>query len=82
MENYQPQQSVRIRAISPGVFPILVVELPSDVLRAVYFETGYDLERRPSRADARRIPRRLREAGAPLEQVRFAKRPYSPCPDP
>jgi hypothetical protein len=45
MENYQPQQSVRIRAISPGEFPILVVELPSGVLRAVYFETGYDLGR-------------------------------------
>jgi hypothetical protein len=45
MENHQPQESVRIRAISPGVFPILVVELPSGVLHAVYFETGYDLER-------------------------------------
>ena len=45
MENHQPQESVRIRAISPGEFPILVVELPSGVLRAVYFETGYDLER-------------------------------------
>jgi hypothetical protein len=45
MENDQPQESVRIRAISPGESPILVVELPSGVLRAVYFETGYDLER-------------------------------------
>ena len=45
MENDQPQESVRIRAISPGESPILVVELPSGVLRAVYFETGYDLQR-------------------------------------
>ena len=45
MENDQPQESVRIRAISPGEFPILVVELPSGGLRAVYFETGYDLGR-------------------------------------
>ena len=45
MENYQAQVSVRIRATSPGEFPILVIELPSGVLRAVYFETGYDLER-------------------------------------
>ena len=43
MENDQAQESVRIRANSPGEFPILVVELPSGVLRAVYFETGYDL---------------------------------------
>ena len=45
MDNDQARQSVRIRAISPGEFPILVVELPSGGLRAVYFETGYDLER-------------------------------------
>ena len=45
MENDQAQESVRIRANSPGEFPILVVELPSGVLRAVYFETGYDLGR-------------------------------------
>jgi hypothetical protein len=44
MENDQVRQSVRIRAYSPGEFPILVVELPSGGLRAVYFETGYDLE--------------------------------------
>ena len=89
MENDQAQESVRIRANSPGEFPILVVELPSGGLRAVYFETGYDLGRaktveedwllenavgrhsfiegRSSRGDARRVPRRLREAGAPLE---------------
>jgi hypothetical protein len=45
MENDRAQKSVRIRANSPGEFPILVVELPSGGLRAVYFETGYDLER-------------------------------------
>jgi hypothetical protein len=45
MDNDQAQKSVRIRANSPGEFPILVVELPSGGLRAVYFETGYDLER-------------------------------------
>jgi len=38
-------ESVRIRANSPGKYPILVVELPSGGLRAVYFETGYDLGR-------------------------------------
>jgi len=45
MENDQAHKSVRIRANSPGEFPILVVELPSGGLRTVYFETGYDLER-------------------------------------
>ncbi|MBA3701468.1 MAG: hypothetical protein M3385_05430 [Actinomycetota bacterium] len=45
MEGDQAQQSVRIRANSPGEYPILVVELPSGGLRTVYFETGYDLGR-------------------------------------
>jgi hypothetical protein len=45
MEGKKANQSVRIRAHSPGEFPILVVELASDGLRAVYFETGYDLGR-------------------------------------
>jgi hypothetical protein len=45
MEGDQAQGSVRIRATSPGEYPILVVELPSGGLRAVYFETGYDLGR-------------------------------------
>ena len=35
---------VRVRAYSPGRYPILVIELPGGELRAVYFETGYDLE--------------------------------------
>ena len=45
MEGDQAQQRVKIRANSPGEYPILVVELPSGGLRAVYFETGYDLGR-------------------------------------
>ena len=45
MEGDQVQGSVKIRANSPGEFPILVVELPSGGLRAVYYETGYDLGR-------------------------------------
>ena len=43
MEGDQVQENVKIRANSPGEYPILVVELPSGGLRAVYFETGYDL---------------------------------------
>ena len=35
---------VRLRAYSPGKYPILVIELPSGELRTLYFETGYDLE--------------------------------------
>jgi hypothetical protein len=38
-------EGVKIRAHSPGRYPILVVELGSGGLRTVYFETGYDLER-------------------------------------
>ena len=34
---------VRVRAYSPGRYPILVIELPSGGLCAVYFETGYGL---------------------------------------
>ena len=45
MEGDQAQERVRIRANSPGEYPILVVELPSGGLCAVYFETGYDLGR-------------------------------------
>jgi hypothetical protein len=45
MEGEQAHESVKIRANSPGEYPILVVELPSGRLRAVYFETGYDLGR-------------------------------------
>jgi hypothetical protein len=45
MEGEKANESVRIRAHSPGAYPILVVELTSGGLRAVYFETGYDLGR-------------------------------------
>jgi hypothetical protein len=38
-------ETVKVRANSPGRYPILVVELPGGELRALYFETGYDLER-------------------------------------
>ena len=36
---------MRIRAYSPGRYPILVVELTGGGLRTVYYETGYDLRR-------------------------------------
>lgn len=36
---------VKIRAKSPGSYPILVVEMPSGELRITYYETGYDPER-------------------------------------
>jgi hypothetical protein len=45
MEGATGDEKVKIRANSPGKYPILVVELPSGGLRAVYFETGYDLGR-------------------------------------
>jgi len=45
MEGDRAHEWVRIRANSPGEYPILVVELPSGGLRTVYFETGYDLGR-------------------------------------
>ncbi len=43
MEKNTADEKVKIRANSPGQYPILVVELPSGGLRALYFETGYDL---------------------------------------
>ena len=36
---------VKVRANSPGRYPILIVELPGGELRATYFETDYDLGR-------------------------------------
>ena len=36
-------ETVKIRANSPGRYPILIVELPGGNLFAAYFETGYDL---------------------------------------
>ncbi len=37
------EETVKVRAYSPGRYPILVVELASGELRTVYFETAYDL---------------------------------------
>ena len=37
------ENKVKIRAYSPGRYPILVVEVADGGLRTVYFETGYDL---------------------------------------
>ena len=34
---------MKVRAYSPGKYPILVVELAGGGLRTTYFETGYDL---------------------------------------
>jgi len=45
MSDVAAGEAVKIRAHSPGKYPILVVELGSGELRTVYFETGYDLER-------------------------------------
>ena len=44
MEN-ATDTTVKVRANSPGKYPILVVELPTGELRTTYFETGYDLDR-------------------------------------
>jgi hypothetical protein len=38
------EEKVRVRAYSPGRYPILVIELAGGELRTIYFETGYDLE--------------------------------------
>ena len=38
------EEKVKVRAYSPGRYPILVVELAGGELRTVYFETGYDLK--------------------------------------
>jgi len=45
MDGAAADETVKVRANSPGSYPILVVELPGGGLRTVYFETGYDLER-------------------------------------
>jgi len=37
------QETVKVRAYSPGRYPILVVELAGGGLRTLYFETAYDL---------------------------------------
>ena len=38
-------ETVKVRANSPGRYPILVVELPGGELRTLYYETGYVLGR-------------------------------------
>lgn len=43
--NEFPEDTVKVRANSPGKYPILVVELPGGELRTAYFETDYDLDR-------------------------------------
>ena len=43
MSDAAAQEVVKIRANSPGRYPILVIELTGGELRTAYFETGYDL---------------------------------------
>lgn len=43
MTNDAAEEKLKIRAHSPGKYPILVVELDEGELRTAYFETGYDL---------------------------------------
>lgn len=45
MSNAAQGEYVKIRANSPGRYPILIVELPNGALAAAYYETGYDLNR-------------------------------------
>ncbi len=44
MGNAAADETVKVRANSPGRYPILVVEQHDGELRTLYFETGYDLE--------------------------------------
>ena len=39
----EAENKVKVRAYSPGRYPILVVEITGGELRTAYFETGYDL---------------------------------------
>ena len=45
MRDTASEDTVRIRARSPGRYPILVVQLAGGELRCAYMETDYDLER-------------------------------------
>lgn len=45
MADIAPEDTVKVRAYSPGRYPILVLELPTGELKTAYHETGYDLER-------------------------------------
>lgn len=44
MSDAAAEGTARVRAYSPGRYPILVVELADGGLRTIYFETGYNLE--------------------------------------
>lgn len=39
------ERNLKLRAYSPGKYPILAVELPEGELRLLYHETDYDLDR-------------------------------------
>jgi hypothetical protein len=45
MAQKKTPENLKIRAHSPGKYPILIVERASGNLLAAYFETGYDLNR-------------------------------------
>lgn len=45
MRDAASEETVRIRARSPGRYPILIVELAGGELGCAYLETGYDLGR-------------------------------------
>ena len=43
---------LKLRAYSPGKFPILAVETTEGELRLLYYETGYDLDQfKPAKED-------------------------------
>ena len=44
MPDKEQAEHVKIRAKSPGKYPILVIELPTGELLTTYYETGYTLE--------------------------------------
>ncbi|MGB3635776.1 MAG: hypothetical protein WA982_17200 [Rubrobacteraceae bacterium] len=44
MPDNKQSEPVKVRAKSPGKYPILVVELPAGELLTTYYETGYSLE--------------------------------------
>lgn len=43
MTETSASQKLKLRAHSPGKFPILAVETPEGELRLLYYETDYDL---------------------------------------
>lgn len=44
MPENKHSETVKVRAKSPGKYPILVVELPTDELVTTYYETDYSIE--------------------------------------